>query len=131
VKQRTDEGAAAVEFALVLPLLLLVLFGIVDFGRAYNAQQALNAGTREGARVKALGTGDAVAATRTAAYPLTPASVNVSSTACTSGGDSHATVSSTYDFSYITPISGIMGLIGASALTSPLTLNAKATFRCS
>jgi len=33
-----DRGAAAVEFALLLPVLLLLVFGIIDFGRALNAQ---------------------------------------------------------------------------------------------
>lgn len=130
MKSPDDAGAAAVEFALVLPLLLLVLFGIIDFGRAYNAQQALNAGAREGARVKALGTADAVTVTRQAALPLTAASVTVSSTPCTSGVDSYATVSASYPFSYITPISGVMQLFGATGLTSPITLTSKATFRC-
>ncbi len=35
---RGERGAAAVEFALVLPLLVALVLGIVDFGRAYNQQ---------------------------------------------------------------------------------------------
>ena len=53
-------GAAAVEFALVLPLLLLLLGGIIDFGFAFNTQISLTHAAREGVRVEALGTGDAV-----------------------------------------------------------------------
>ena len=33
---RNDDGQALVEFALVLPLVLALLFGIIEFGRAYN-----------------------------------------------------------------------------------------------
>ena len=33
---RDDRGQALVEFALVLPILLAVLFGLIEFGRAYN-----------------------------------------------------------------------------------------------
>jgi Flp pilus assembly protein TadG len=33
---RRDEGVALVEFALVLPVLILLLFGIIDFGKAFN-----------------------------------------------------------------------------------------------
>ena len=46
-----DRGAAAVEFALLLPLLLLLVFGIIDFGRALNAQVTLTQAAREGARL--------------------------------------------------------------------------------
>ena len=48
-------GAAAVEMALVLPLLLLLVFGIVDFGRALNLQITLTQAAREGVRPAALG----------------------------------------------------------------------------
>ena len=48
-------GQALVEFALVLPLLMLVLFGIVEFGRAWNAKQVLTDAAREGARLAVVG----------------------------------------------------------------------------
>lgn len=49
-----DRGAAAVEFALVLPVLLLVVIGIIEFGRAYNIQTTLSNAARDGVRVMAL-----------------------------------------------------------------------------
>ena len=49
-----DRGASLVEFALVIPLLTLFLFGIVQFGIAYDKQQSINSGAREGARLAAL-----------------------------------------------------------------------------
>ena len=49
-----DRGAAVVEFAIVLPLLVLLVFGIVQFSIAYNRQQGLHAAAREGARLAAL-----------------------------------------------------------------------------
>lgn len=45
-----------VEFALVLPVLTLFLFGIVQFGIAYDKQQSINAAAREGARIASLRT---------------------------------------------------------------------------
>jgi Flp pilus assembly protein TadG len=49
-RRRNQHGAAAVEFALVLPILLLLVFGIIDFGyMSYNRNQLTNA-AREGAR---------------------------------------------------------------------------------
>ena len=52
--KRDDRGAAMVEFAIVLPVLLLILLGIIEFGRAYNAQVSIQAAAREGARELAL-----------------------------------------------------------------------------
>jgi len=49
-----DGGAAALEFALVLPVLLLVVFGLIDFGRMLNAQLVISDAAREGARAAAL-----------------------------------------------------------------------------
>jgi|GEM_PF-334960 len=57
-----DRGAAAVEMAIVLPLLLFVLFGLIDFGRAYNAQIQLSAAAREGVRLATLNPGATLAA---------------------------------------------------------------------
>lgn len=45
-----EHGTAAVEFALLLPLLVLLLFGIVEFGLALYRQQVLATASREGAR---------------------------------------------------------------------------------
>ncbi len=43
-----DGGASLVEFALVVPLLTLFLFGIVQFGIAYDKKQSINSAAREG-----------------------------------------------------------------------------------
>jgi Flp pilus assembly protein TadG len=53
---REERGAAVVEFVLVLPLLVMLVFGIVEFSLSYNRQQALHAAAREGGRVAALET---------------------------------------------------------------------------
>lgn len=47
---KTRAGAAAVEFALVVPIFLLFIFGIIEFGRAFMVQQILVNASREGAR---------------------------------------------------------------------------------
>jgi Flp pilus assembly protein TadG len=52
---RNERGAAAVELGLVLPLLILFLFGAIEFGRAWSVRQALVDAGREGARVAAVG----------------------------------------------------------------------------
>ena len=48
---RTNErGQALAEFALVLPMLFMVLFGIIEFARAWNIKQAVTDAAREGVR---------------------------------------------------------------------------------
>jgi Flp pilus assembly pilin Flp len=55
---RGEDGAAAVEFALLLPLLVLLLFGFIQFGTAFNTRiQATNA-AREAARQAVIGIDD-------------------------------------------------------------------------
>jgi Flp pilus assembly protein TadG len=53
-RPREDRGASAVEFALVVPLLLAVLFSIIDLGFAINRYTVLNNATREGVRAASL-----------------------------------------------------------------------------
>src|SRR4051812_36652218 len=54
-RSRRERGAAAVEMALVLPLLLLIVGGIIDFGRFFYTQNIVVNAAREGARSRALG----------------------------------------------------------------------------
>ncbi len=51
---RGERGASTVEFALVLPALMLVIFGIVEFGRVFMVHQMLTSAAREGARVASM-----------------------------------------------------------------------------
>lgn len=53
--RRRERGAAAVEMALVLPILISLVFGIIDFSRIFNAEIQLSQAAREGARLAAIG----------------------------------------------------------------------------
>ncbi|MCU1599813.1 MAG: pilus assembly protein [Frankiales bacterium] len=53
-RRRGDGGAAAVEFALVVPVLLAVVFGIIDYGIWFNSSLNLRQGVRDGARQAAV-----------------------------------------------------------------------------
>lgn len=52
--RNAERGASAVEFAIVASLLFMILFGIAQFGIAFNRYQGLQAGAREGARLASL-----------------------------------------------------------------------------
>lgn len=51
-------GQAVVEFALVLPLVLILVISVFEFARAWNIQQVLTDAAREGARVAVVGSGN-------------------------------------------------------------------------
>jgi Tfp pilus assembly protein PilX len=53
-KIRRDDGAAAVEFALIVGLLAMLVFGLLEYGLAFWQVQNLRAAAREGARVAAV-----------------------------------------------------------------------------
>ena len=65
---RSESGASAVEFALLLPVLMMVLFGIIEFGLALYRQAILTNASREGAR---LGIVQSIPAITTAAINAT------------------------------------------------------------
>ena len=90
-KLRGERGARAVEFGLVIPTLLVLVLGIVEFGPAFQVQGTLSAAAREGARAMALRNdqSQAKAAVRNAASALDPditdAQISISPAACPTG----------------------------------------------
>ena len=54
---RSDSGQGVIEFALVLPLILIILLGMVEFSNAYDRTHGLAGLSREGANIAARGTG--------------------------------------------------------------------------
>ena len=50
MKRFDERGAAAVEFALLLPVLMLILFGIIEFGMIMYSREVITNASREGAR---------------------------------------------------------------------------------
>lgn len=84
---RNESGQAAVEFALVLPLLIALLFLIIGFARVFNAYNDLNQMAADGARFAAVG--NFPGATALLANADTPLSQNA-----TIGGPTYAPVGS-------------------------------------
>jgi len=57
---RTLRGQSLVEFALILPILLILLMGILDFGRAIAAYNSVSNAARSAARVAVVDQNEAV-----------------------------------------------------------------------
>lgn len=115
--ERSDDGAVMVEFALVVPVLLMLLVGIIQFGQAYNTQLALQASAREGARAAALGQSPAEVTTRVeeAAAPHDDIAIDLTEAVCPADGDGQAKVSVSKTFTFGIPFVPELGEVDLSA----------------
>lgn len=112
---RSDRGAVAVEFALVIPPFLMLLLGICEFGYAFFLQGSAAGAAREGARALALESD--TSAGRTAAIASfrsttdrTPSSVTATG-CCPCSNSKSALVTVTYRYS------GLTGFFGNQSVT--------------
>lgn len=86
------------EFALVCVLLVMLLVGMIQFGRVYAAQLSVTHAAREGARAAAVGHFDATYV-KQQAMPLSPALLSVGqSTGTDPNGDEYVQVTVSYPF---------------------------------
>jgi Flp pilus assembly protein TadG len=121
----SERGAAAVEFALVAPLVIFLLLGIVEYSKAFQVQATLADAAREGARVMALANdaGSARTAVRSAAttVPITDAQITVTPASC---AGAPLTANVTVTVQYHQPfLSGFLGGTGVD-------LTGTAVMRC-
>lgn len=125
-----EVGAAAVEFAIILPVLLLIVAGIIDFGRAFFTQVTLTNAAREGARAAVIrvDAGVVEARTRAALGPLDTGAVTVGAGSCPASGGGPVTVdvTSTFDWLILEPMANLFG--AGSVL--PASLSSEATMEC-
>lgn len=126
-RRGTERGAAALEFAIVMIPLFMLLFGIIDFALALNAQQAVTASAREGVRALALGhPEDVEPRAESAGAPIPADELAVAITqSCTTTPGSAGKVTVTHVYSFITPIPALVPGLGAT-----MTLTGKGEMRC-
>ena len=109
---RDERGASAVEFGLVLPILLILVLGIIEFGHAFQVQGTLSAAAREGARAMALRNDPAQArdAVQEAAAALSPgvtdAQIAIDPATCPVDGDEDIELTITYPMPFFTGFFG-------------------------
>lgn len=120
MSQDSERGAAAVEFAILLPLLLLLVLGTIEFGRVYNAQITLTNAAREGVRVMAIAN-DPTSAKTTAknaaasvSTTIPTADITLSTNACSTGA--LVTLTIKYNLSTITGIAGPFPMAGKGVM---------------
>lgn len=134
VDRRSERGAVAVEFALILPLMLMLILGIIEFGFGYHAWDSTQNGVREGARLAAVDPSQTniEARVRGASSFLDQANLSVviecapagstMFTACPASVDwdvgDIVRITSSYSYDYITPLPGFVGLGANMSMTS-------------
>ena len=101
---KKKRGQAIVEFALILPVFILILLGIMEFGLVFHQYLVVTAASREGARVAALGGSDAETLTM----------VNTSAVSINAGQ-----LTTT-----ITPANRVKGQTVSVQVTNPVTIRA-------
>ncbi len=76
-KIKSEKGASSIEFALILPILIMLMVGIFEFGMAYSNYIAITHAAREGARLAAVNQ-FSEELVRERAYPVVPDSIIIS-----------------------------------------------------
>jgi Flp pilus assembly protein TadG len=115
-KRGDDRGAAAIELAFTLPILLVMIFGIIDFGRIINTQMTLTEASREAARAYAFGQTPASTLARAQLVTGTTDTTIFASSPCPSTATVANTASVTLrqTYTYITPIMALLGTAGST-----------------
>jgi TadE-like protein len=126
--RRTDRGAAAVEAAFVLPILLLVVFGIIDFGRMLNTQISVTEAAAQGVRVASFGGDPTDRVEEIAGEGVLIPGLTTCEAADAMEEDAQVTV--TYPFEFVTPVGALAGLFDGGGFDGTVTLTADGVMPC-
>ncbi len=132
MKHQNEHGAVAAEFALLLPVLLTILFAIIEFGMMMYGRELVTNATREGARA-----GITQGPPKMTAGAITTISnnyllntginpANVTFTAVGAGGANPATLTVTAQYQYFFLIPWIPAVVG---IPNPLIINTQTVMR--
>ena len=129
-----DAGQSLVEFAILVPVLMGVVVGIFEFGRAWNVDQVLTNAAREGARLAVIETsseGDVIEAVETAltnaALDPSVATISVDGVEDNYGTPATVQIQYPYEFVFLGPIMAFLGdgegdTPGSITLTSQIVM---------
>jgi Flp pilus assembly protein TadG len=134
---RNQKGAALLEAAITIPIILLIAVGIFEFGRAYQTWQVLTNAAREGARLAVIsGSTDADVTTTVRNYMqagnldnYATATVTITRTVPLTGTDTGSQVQIAYPFQFMV-LQPVIQLIDAASTTgTPITMQASSLMR--
>ncbi len=140
---RGERGQSLVEFALIAPLFLVLVFAIVDFGMGFQAWITVTNSAREGARLAAVAA-PASGATSCSPLPaagsierrvcdtaagLTAAKMTLSVTNAQGQPGESVVVDVDYQYDLITPLAGLVQFISGNVLGQTITFSSTADMR--
>lgn len=137
--RESERGQALVEFTMILPILLILLFGLIDFGRAFYTWMIVTNAAREGARIAAVQANQSAVQARIYGsfcdnYPsdcsLDPGPMTIKWAGANIQGarGTPAVIEIDYAFEYVTPLGAILQFIGGEDLANP-TISAHSSMR--
>lgn len=120
-----------VEFAMIVPIFLLLVFAIVDFGMGLYSWITVTNAAREGARIGTVGADSATIEQRVrdTAGGLDDANLDVTVTNAQGVPGSSVVVDVDYEYHLITPVSSILNVISGGTLGPTLDFNATSEMR--
>ena len=140
---RCARGQSLVEFSLILPVLMILVFGILDFGLGLRSYISLSNAVREGARYASVGnpigiesdcngmTNDTVygrICVATGGLDLTELDPDVSFPQGVAPGNS-VVVSADYTYQFVTPLGDLIGFFSGGTFPSSIDLSSSANMR--
>lgn len=129
--EQGERGQGLVEFALVIPLFLLLVFAIVDFGMAFHSWITVTNSAREGARIGSVGADAATITQRVkdTAGSLDNSNLSVTVTNAQGASGQDVSVAVTYDYQLITPLSNVIELFSGGGVGSNIAFSSTAHMR--
>lgn len=110
----SERGQSLVEFSLVLPMFLLLLIGIAEFGRAWMTRNILTGAAREAVRIAAV-QGSPASATARANTILSSAGIKGASVVLSDDGAAYGICGATVSYNFPLTVAGFLpGLSGTS-----------------
>lgn len=149
VLRRGETAQSLVEFALVIPMLLILVFGIIDFGLGLRAYIGVSSASREGARFAAVGNSAGTFSSGGSGECNGSNSTTVVGKVCSNlgglnlsnvqdvnvtypGGQSSGAsvvVEVEYEYQYITPVRRIVNFLSAGNMSDSLTFSSSTDMR--
>ncbi|MBS8266151.1 pilus assembly protein [Mesobacillus boroniphilus] len=124
--KRDERGQSLVETALILPVLIIILLGIIDFGRIMYSYAHLHMAAQETVRMGGLGKNDTEIVTFAKDYvtlnPIDQLRINISPGDASRDSGDYVTVKLEYPFQFFTPFV-------SSLFPSSLSIKAESTIR--